>query len=260
MPILRNHKLFNRLEQYIKEHYIPDDSNYLYAQAERSPDIFECYSSFEAAAPKSVKEQPAPPAPKAEVRQTEAIHYTEPGSLSQKEPLHEDEFTFPFLSGSFMEEEKTISFSSIDNGAIAPTTPTTSILHAAPKPHASFSPSTARSFQLDESFSHRVQRLMVEKGLTAPQCYQRANIDRRLFSRICCKEDYHPRKNTALALAVALELTLDETNELLKTAGYSLSHSILTDVIVEYFITERFYDILVINEVLYDHDAMLLGT
>ena len=100
---------------------------------------------------------------------------------------------------------------------------------------------------------------MVEKGLTAPQCYQRANLDRRLFSKICCNDDYHPRKNTALALAVALELTLDETNELLKTAGYSLSRSILTDVIVEYFISERFYNIFIINEVLLDHDAVPLG-
>lgn len=116
-----------------------------------------------------------------------------------------------------------------------------------------------RSFELDESFSRRVQRLMVEKGMTAPECYNRALMDRRLFSRICSGDSYHPRKNTALALAVALELSLEETNELLKTAGYSLSKSILTDVIVEYFIRNGYYDIFAINEALYAHDAELLG-
>lgn len=122
-----------------------------------------------------------------------------------------------------------------------------------------FDAEAKRSFELDESFSRRVQRLMTEKGLTAPECYNRALMDRRLFSRICSSDSYHPRKNTALALAVALELSLEETNEFLKTAGYSLSKSILTDVIVEYFIRNGYYDIFAINEALYAHDAELLG-
>jgi len=115
-------------------------------------------------------------------------------------------------------------------------------------------------FLVDESFSDRLQRLLCEKDMTAPQCYKRACIDRKLFSKICSNREYRPKKNTVLSLAIALQLNLEETKVFLESAGYALSHSILSDVIVEFYISEGFYDIFEINEVLFAHDQALLGT
>lgn len=117
-----------------------------------------------------------------------------------------------------------------------------------------------REVILDESFSQMVLRKIDEKGYEKDSdCYCKANIDRRLFSRLRCDENYHPKKTTAVALAIALELPLNETNELLMKAGYSLSHSILFDVIVEYCILQQNYDIFEINELLFQYDQPLLG-
>ena len=115
-------------------------------------------------------------------------------------------------------------------------------------------------FAVDESFSDRLQRLLYEKDMTAPQCYKRACIDRKLFSKICSNRDYRPKKNTVLSLAIALQLNLEETKAFLGAAGYALSHSILSDVIVEFYISEGFYDIFEINEVLFEYDQALLGS
>lgn len=117
-----------------------------------------------------------------------------------------------------------------------------------------------RDTVLDESFSQMVLRKIAEKGFTKDsECYLRANVDRRVFSKLRCDAGYHPKKTTALALAIALELSLPETNELLMKAGYSLSHSILFDVIVEYCILQQNYNIFEINELLFDYDQPLLG-
>lgn len=112
---------------------------------------------------------------------------------------------------------------------------------------------------LDESFSQTVLRLIDKKGFSDVEVYTRANLSRQLFSTIRTRQDYRPSKQTAVALALALKLNLKESTDLLKRAGLALSHADKFDVIIEYFILNNHYDIFTINEVLFEHDQLLLG-
>lgn len=112
---------------------------------------------------------------------------------------------------------------------------------------------------LEETFSQMLMRLIDKNNMSDPQAYRRANITRQHFSKIRSKVDYNPSKETALAFAIALELDIDDTSDLLRTAGLALSRSILFDVIIEYHIRKRIYNTHEINEILFSFDQPLLG-
>ncbi len=114
-------------------------------------------------------------------------------------------------------------------------------------------------FVLDESFSEMLLRKIDEEGLTDAQCYRRANVDRKLFSKIRSDKHYRPSKITAVSFAIALKLPPEEADEMLRKAGFALSQSNYFDLIVRACIERGEYDVCRINELLFRYDMPLLG-
>lgn len=111
---------------------------------------------------------------------------------------------------------------------------------------------------METPFNKYLLKLIKKSGKTSVEIYKKANIDRKLFSKIKNKKDYQPSKNTAIAIALALELPIDDFNILLQRAGYSLSYAIKKDVIIIFFLEKEIYDIDTINLVLYEKNLDIL--
>ena len=112
---------------------------------------------------------------------------------------------------------------------------------------------------LGESFRERLFRMIDERGMSDPEVYKRANLDKKVFSKIRCNEDYMPKKKTVLALAIGLRLNLDDCRDLLASAGYSLMNSSVFDLIVSFCIENEIYDIFEVNQLLFQYGQPYLG-
>lgn len=127
-------------------------------------------------------------------------------------------------------------------------------------PFASMGDLEALLNHTDAGFSETLLKLIDRSGKKDSEIYKKANIDRKLFSKIKNNPNYNPKKPTVLAFAIALELNLSDTEMLLSRAGYALSHASKFDIIIEYFIKQKNYDIFELNEVLFAFDQPLLGS
>lgn len=113
---------------------------------------------------------------------------------------------------------------------------------------------------MDKSFREMLFDLIDERGMSEIECYKKANVDRRVFSKIKSNPDYRPSRQTAVAFAIALQLDLEQTQALLATVGLTLSGSNLFDKIIQYFIYTKNYNVYEINEALFEFDQPLLGS
>ena len=112
---------------------------------------------------------------------------------------------------------------------------------------------------IDDSFSLTLMKLIDAKNMTDVECYKRANVSKQTWYKILNDKNYRPSKNTVIAFAIALNLSYDETQHLLSTVGFTLSKSSEFDLIIEYLINQGCYDIMKINEILFEFDQPCLG-
>ena len=169
---------------------------------------------------------------------------------------HSDNYSARLRRLNALRDMKSVCEASVCEEADEAIEPILSMPMAAPKKTKSLDEALG---QIDESFSEMLLRKIDEKGMTDAQCYKKANIDRKLFSKIRSDKTYKPSKPTVIAFAIALELPLSEMKDMLMKAGFALSHSNKFDIIVEYFVERGNYNVFEINEALFAFDQSLIG-
>ena len=245
-------KLLDELAQYIKERYVPEED-----VIEAAPDLDDLLAqdglSFMA---EDVEEAAG------ETAVEEAAAGALSDALEQELLLYEEDF------GDTVVMDAQTYYNAMKQLGTVPKQTVHEPLHTHHRPASGAMPflEDAKTGGLDdvlnragETFTQSLLRLIDTKGYKDADIYKRADVDRRLFSKIRSNTDYQPRKQTALALALALELNLDEAVDLISRAGYALSPSSVSDLIVQYCIEHGLYDLADVNALLYNYDQPVLG-
>ncbi|MBR0374380.1 MAG: hypothetical protein IJH91_07640 [Mogibacterium sp.] len=254
----KNSRLTRRLladvEQYLKERYVPEEE-----AVDAAPDIDELLAMDGLVLP--MEEATGTEAPEAseEVSEAEdaAAEFAE--ALEKELPLYEEDF------GDTVVMDAQTYYNAMKHLGTEPKQTVHEPLDVFKRPASAQSPMMSGGGldaiidRAGETFTQSLLRQIDAKGYKDADIYKRADVDRRLFSKIRSNMDYQPRKQTALALALALKLNLDEAVDLISRAGYALSPSSVSDLIVQYCIEHGMYDLADVNALLYNYDQPALG-
>ena len=229
--ILRlSEKLVSDIDSYVDDHYVQDACRREYDHGRPEPEL-----GYAVRASSALNEHPLPFASHAEPEEDRTDETAEPDFESRPGPP----------------AEMARGMSVFGSAALSSASP-------AARKHM-----VGRSLEdilnrSEETFQQQLFRLIREKGMKNSEVYKRANLQKQLFSKIKADKDYIPKKNTVLALCLALQLTLDETLDLLARAGYTLSPGSKADLVVEYFIDQKVFDIYTVEAALYEHQLPML--
>jgi len=220
-------KIFAGVNQFIDDHYVE-------AKTDEEYGFGNAVADYEAPMEDACEESAEEPAEEARVRRKEE--------------------RFRFLNRRMIAREEECRMAPPP----APAASAAMVAGAAPKMAAKRSLDDVMK-NLSETWSESLLRLITEKGYEDTEVYKRANVDRKLFSKIRSNKDYQPKKTTAVAFALALRLNLDETKDFIARAGYAFSPSSKFDLIIEYCIENEVYDFMTINLALFEHEEPLIG-
>ena len=220
-------KIFAGVNQFIDDHYVE-------AKTDEEYGFGNAVADYEAPMEDACEEPAEEPAEEARVRRKED--------------------RFRFLNRRMIAREEECRMAPPP----APAAGAAMVVGAAPKMAAKRSLDDVMK-NLSETWSESLLRLITEKGYEDTEVYKRANVDRKLFSKIRSNKDYQPKKTTAVAFALALRLNLDETKDFIARAGYAFSPSSKFDLIIEYCIENEVYDFMTINLALFEHEEPLIG-